>query len=440
MVAAKTTKGVKAPAKAPSKSSQEALSRKRMLLARATVVKVFKQTKPEMEIDPHLSKKSRPYIPTGSIVLDYLIGGRPNRFGVAPCPGWPKGAISNVYGPESSGKTTVALMAAASVIARGGSVCFIDWEHAIDLSYAKSLGIPVEDDEVFFVTQPDTFEDGLKIMYIMIRHGIDLVILDSVGAPISEAIAERKVDDQGKQQQVGWLAKAWSEYLPTMVKECSKSGTHVMGISQIREKINTSGYGKTTTEQGGRAWKFYSSIRMNFVPIQSEKGKIYNALTNKVEEQVVARKVQATVDKSKVSQSAHNKMDFWVVFGEGIDNLRSIIEVAINHKIVDKGGAWYAWQRDNGEQIKSQGLAAFRSDLTAANALDELYQLAMQKVQEAQAKGSTLVGHEVDEDEDMDLDTLMNNASPDFDLDAMREEPHPDALKDGGEDGDEGGE
>jgi recombination protein RecA len=409
--------------KPKSAKTARAIQRKKMLYARAAISKVFKKSNPDMVIDPGLSKQSRPHIPTGSIVLDYLIGGRPNRFGVAPCPGWPKGAISNIYGKESSGKTTVALMAAASVIRAGGVVCFIDWEHAIDLNYAKALGVPIDDDEAFYVVQPDTMEDGLKILYIMVKHEVDLVILDSVGAPISEAIDQQKVDEQGKNAQVGWLARAWSQYLPKLVKECGKSGTHVMGISQIREKINTMGFGKKTTEQGGRAWKFYSSVRMSFSPVQSEKGKVYNALNNKVEEQVVARKIEATVDKSKVSQMAHNKLFFWVVFGEGIDNLRSIIEVSKNHGII-KGTSWLAWERSNGDTIKAQGLANFRKALIEANALDELYEVAMQKVQEAQEQGSQMVSHDLDDDgEEIDLDAIMNEASPDFDLESMKEEP-----------------
>lgn len=425
-MATKKTPARKASSAAIRKRS--ALQRKKMLYARAAITKVFKKSNPDMVIDPGLSKKSRPHIPTGSMALDYLIGGRPNRFGVAPCPGWPKGAISNIYGPESSGKTTVALMAAASVIAQGGVVCFIDWEHAIDLSYAKALGIPVEDDEVFYVTQPDTMEAGLKILYIMIKHQVDLVILDSVGAPISEAIDNQKVDEQGKTAQVGWLARAWSQYLPKMVKECAQSGTHVMGISQIREKINTRGHGKKTTEQGGRSWKFYSSVRMSFAALTKEKGKVYNALTNKIEEQIVARKIQATVDKSKVSQSAHNKLDFWVVFGEGIDNLRTNIDVAINHGIVKRSGSWHTWERANGDTIKSQGLSAFQKAVVEAQAADELSSLAMKKVQEAQAQGNQMISREAQDEDEVDLDTLMANADDTFNLEDMKEEPAPEAT------------
>lgn len=386
---------------------------------RSVVGKVLKDNDPTVTVDYKSLKKSRPHIPTGSVALDYLIGGRPNRFGISPCPGWPRGGVSNIYGHESSGKTTVALFAAAEVCKSGGQVCFIDWEHAIDLAYARSLGVPVDDEDKFYLVQPNTLEDGLKVLWVCASQGVDLIVLDSVSAGVPAEIFGQKIEDQGNIGRVGLQAAKWSNFLPKVAAMINQTGSHVMGISQLRKKINTGGYGGDSSQaSGGEAWKFYSYVRMKFQRVKSEKGKIYNALTHKMEEQTVSSVIQAKVDKSKVSSSQHHKGEFYVVFGEGIDDLRTCIEVCCNHGKIQKGGAWYTYNRPDGSVIKSQGLASFREDLEKAKAVEEVKALAMSALQSANA--ATVAAPDEAEEMASTLANLIDNT--DVDLDALLSE------------------
>ena len=220
--------------------------------ARAVITKVLKEDDPGVDIDHATLKKARPHLPTGSVSLNYLIGGRLNTKGVAPCPGWPKGGVSQIYGHESSGKTTVALHGAAGVCARGGMVCFIDWEHALDLSYARGLGVPVDDPSKFYLVQPNTLEAGLKVLWATASQGVDLIILDSISAGVPQEIFGQKLEDQGNIGRVGLVAAKWSIFLPKVASLINGSGSHVMGISQLRKKINTSGYGGDSTQASWR--------------------------------------------------------------------------------------------------------------------------------------------------------------------------------------------
>jgi len=365
-------------------------------------------------LDPEKMRRSRPHIPSGSIALDYLIGGTPNRFGVPPCPGWPRGAISQIYGHESSGKTTVALQAAAAVCAYGGCVSFIDWEHAVDLSYAQALGVPIEDSSRFALRQPNTLEQGLVILWTSILAKVDLVILDSTGAGVPKDIFEQALKDQGNLGRVGLLAAKWSSFLPKVAAAAAKTGTHVMGISQVRKKINTSGYGgKTTSEQGGEAWKFYASVRMSFARVSSEEGKVFDGLKNRYIDKKVASKIKAKLDKSKVAATQQHEGEFWIQFGKGVDNVRTILEICEAHGVVRKGGAWYSYERPNGDLIKSQGMPRFRKDIeAAAGAYSELEQFAVQRIREAGREVAE--PPPVAEDVEIDMDALL--AEEDVDL------------------------
>ena len=340
---------------------------------RGVVGKVLKDDDPTVDIDSNSLKESRPHITSGSIVLDYLIGGVPNRYGVPPCPGWPKGMISNIYGHESSGKTTVALEAAAAVCARGGIVCFIDWEHAISPDYAMSLGVPVDDPDRFYLVQPNTLEAGLAVLFACVRAGVDLIILDSVGAGVPKQLAEQSIEEKGNLGRVGIIAAVWSSVLPQLAADVCESGSHVMGLSQLRKNINTQGYGENTTHQGGDAWKFYSAVRMSFRRVQSIKTKDYDALTHKTIERFTTAVIRATVKKSKISNSQQREADFHITFGEGIDNARDLINIGSAHGVMSKSGSWLQWERGDGTSIRGQGLPAFRTlVLTTPGAFDEL--------------------------------------------------------------------
>lgn len=340
---------------------------------RGVVGKVLKDDDPTVTVDANQLRESRPHITSGSIVLDYLIGGVPNRFGVPPCPGWPKGMISNIYGHESSGKTTVALEAAAAVCARGGVVAFVDWEHAISLDYAAALGVPVDDPDRFYLVQPNTLEAGLSVVFACARAGVDLIILDSVGAGVPKQLQEQAIAEKGNLGRVGMVAAVWSSVLPQLASDVSDSGSHVMGLSQLRKNINTTGYGENTTHQGGDAWKFYSALRMSFRRVQSIKTKDYDALTHKQIERATSAIIRATVKKSKVSNAQQREADFHITFGEGIDNARDLISVGSAHGIVVKAGSWLQFERGDGTTIKSQGVPAFRQEImTAPGAYEEL--------------------------------------------------------------------
>lgn len=385
-----------------------------LMAANAAIAKILKENDPTVSVDPNSLTRARPHFSSGSVALDYLIGGRLNRLGIAPCPGWPRGGVSQIYGHESSGKTTVALKAAASVCKRGGMVCFIDWEHALDVAYARGLGVPVDDPRKFSLSQPNTLEDGMKVLWAMASAGVDLVILDSISAGVPEEIFKQTLENQGHIGRVGLQAAKWSSFLPKVASLVNQTGTHVMGISQLRKKINTSGYGGDTTQaSGGEAWKFYSYIRMKFQKVKSEKGKVYNALIHKMEDQVVSTIIRAKIDKSKVSGSQQHLGEFYVVFGEGIDDLRTCIEVCANHKKIIKGGAWYTFDRKDGTQIKSQGLANFKTDLMEAKgAVEEITNLAMATLQNI---GGDVVGTIDEDDPDIDLSAILGGENVDID-------------------------
>lgn len=401
-----------APPKGTKKGSGSKDKENPLLKAAGMISKVLKEDDPTVTVDYNWLREPRPHIPTGSIVLDYLIGGRPNRYGVPPCPGWPRGAISNIYGHESSGKTTVALHAAAQVAKEGGTVCLIDWENAIDLTYAEGLGVPVDDPSRFMLVQPVTMEAGLVTLWAVANGGVDLIILDSVGAARPKEVVERSLEEQGKVMQVGLLARKWGDFLPQLAAVIAKTGSHVMGISQLRKKISTgpmASMGDGTTVQGGEAWKFYSSVRLKFQRIRSEKGKVYDALTHKVTEQMTSALIKCKVDKSKVSPNQQHEATYYIEFGSGIDDLRSVIEVACAHGVIKKAGAgWMAWERGSGETVKLQGVANLKQYLLETpGAREELTQRAMEVLRAASGSSVVTTLDEEEGGDELDLSLIM---------------------------------
>lgn len=341
---------------------------------RSQIKKILKDDDPNVLVDTNSLKESRPHISSGSVVLDYLIGGAPNKNGVAPCPGWPRGMISNIFGHESSGKTTIALEAAASVCDAGGMVCFIDWEHAISLDYAAALGVPVDDPDKFYLVQPNTLEAGLSVLFACARSGVDLIILDSVGAGTPKALRDQELQDKGELGRVGLVAAKWSTILPQLAADIATSGSHVMGISQLRKKINTMGpAGESTTHQGGEAWKFFAALRVSFRRIKSLKSKDYDAIQHKHVDRFTSALIIAKVVKSKISSSQQREAEFHVTFGEGVDNVRDLISIGANHGICAKGGAWYTFERNDGTSVRGQGLVSFKDEiLRVPGCYDEL--------------------------------------------------------------------
>jgi recombination protein RecA len=345
--------------------------------ARALLNKALKSNDWESNLDPKAARLSLPHLPTGSMIIDYLIGGKPNRHGVPPCPGLPKGKILNLYGHEGSGKTTIALTAAATTLAKdpNAAVCYIDWEHEVVPDYASALGVPIGDADRFMLCQPDTLDEGIAILWTMASAGVDLIVLDSVGAGVPKAYFEKSVAETADQGRVGMNAAVWSQFLPKLKGRINKTGTAIIGISQIRSAINTRGYGDPITVQGGKAWKFYSALRMKLQRVKTEKNSDYSTLTNKTEERVTGAIIKAKLDKCKVSPQQGNEELFYIRWGEGIDDLRSMIEIGVSHKVIQKSGSWIGWNKPDGDELRMQGMEKFRKAIME----DKKLQKALEK-------------------------------------------------------------
>ena len=344
-----------APTKAPKAAARaKPSSTGALALARAACKKILKDDQWRVSLDPDFLTKSHAHCATGSFVIDYLIGGEPNQNGVAPCPGVPRGKLTQVWGAEGSGKTTLALTLSASVIANGGTVLYVDWENDIVPDYAAALGVPVSDPDKFELVQPDSLEDGMKIIMAYVLAGVDLVVIDSVGAAVPKAIKERGADEAGEQQRVGLLAQRWSEFLPDIKGLLVRHNTAMLGISQVRQKLGGGApgmsHGPTTQPQGGEAWKFYSALRIEFRRLEQEKENVFNVLNSKREERVIGSKMNAKLVKCKLSKAQGREAVFYIRQGSGIDDMRSVMEIGIAHNLISKGGAWYQYgeKRCNG--------------------------------------------------------------------------------------------
>lgn len=396
-VAVKPSTGKKAP---PAKI--EVSKTDKLALTQAALHKVIKED-PDMivKVDPSLLTEPLPHISSGSIILDYLIGGKPNDFGVSPCQGFPKGRLVNIYGAESSGKTTIALMCAADVCRNGGTVVYVDWEHELDIAYAKALGVPVLDSKKFMLVQPNTLEAGMKVLWTAANAGVELLVIDSIGAGVPEDIYNQAIEDQGHIGRVGLMAAKWSGFLPKFKQVVARTQATVIGIAQTRKKIETKGHGGPDIEvQGGQAWRFYSAVRIMLRRVQSERQNLHDKLTNKkVEGVVTGGIIKAKLDKCKVSASAHHEAEYYIRQGYGIDDVRSILDIAIAYNIVVKGGAWYTLDRPNGEQIRANGVEQLRAKVLAdPGAWNELKALTLGKL--SATSGTVLIGAGVAEDAD----------------------------------------
>lgn len=259
-------------------------------------------------------------IPTGSLSLDLALG----------LGGIPKGRIVEIYGPESSGKTTVALHMVAEVQKRGGIAGFIDAEHALDPVYAKNIGVDIDN---LYISQPDSGEQALEITETMVRSGaVDIVVVDSVAALVPKA----EIDGDMGDSHVGLQARLMSQALRKLTSIISKSSCIVIFINQLREKIGVM-FGNPETTTGGRALKFYASIRMDVRRIETLK----QAGT------MVGNRTRIKVVKNKIAPP-FKEAEFDIMFGEGISRAGDILDLAANCNVVQKSGAWYAY---NGDKI-----------------------------------------------------------------------------------------
>ncbi|MSR05548.1 MAG: recombinase RecA [Gemmatimonadetes bacterium] len=258
------------------------------------------------------------FISTGAINLDAAIG----------VGGIPRGRITEIYGPESSGKTTLALHVAANAQRNGGVAAYIDAEHALDVEYAQKLGVKIED---LLVSQPDTGEEGLEIAEILVRSGaVDVIVVDSVAALVPKAEIEGDMGDS----HMGLQARLMSQALRKLAGSINRSKTSVIFINQLREKIGVM-FGNPETTTGGRALKFYASVRLDVRRIGPVKER----------EEIVGSRVRVKVVKNKVAPP-FRQAEFDIMFNEGISHIALLVDLATEANIIERSGAWFSYGKE----------------------------------------------------------------------------------------------
>jgi recombination protein RecA len=310
-----------------------------------------------------------PAIPTGAISLDVALG----------VGGLPRGRVVEIYGPESSGKTTVALHAVAEAQKLGGIAAFIDAEHALDPTYARAMGVDIDE---LLVSQPDTGEQALEIADMLVRSGaVDILVVDSVAALVPRAEIEGEMGDS----HVGLQARLMSQALRKLSGSLKKSNTCAVFINQLREKVGVM-FGSPEVTPGGRALKFYSSVRLDVRRIETLKDGT----------EAVGNRVRVKVVKNKVAPP-FRQAEFDIVYGEGISKEGSLIDVGVEEGIVRKAGAWYTYEGDQLGQGKENARTFLKEHADVALEIEK-------RVKEKLGVDPLAAGEEVEDLEDVGLD------------------------------------
>ena len=315
---------------APPKETQKDGKKRALDLALTQIEKQFGKGA-IMKLGDGQVPKDIPAISTGSLALDMALG----------IGGLPRGRVSEIYGPESSGKTTLCLHAIAEAQKAGGAAAFIDAEHALDISYAKKLGVQTDD---LLVAQPDTGEQALEITETLIRSGaLDIIVIDSVAALVPRAEIEGEMGDS----HMGLQARLMSQALRKLTGAIAKSQASLIFINQIRMKIGVM-FGNPETTTGGNALKFYSSVRLDIRRIETIKDG----------QEVTGSRVRVKVVKNKMAPP-FKQAEFDVMFAEGISKVGELVDIGVDRRIVDKAGAWYSYK----EERLGQGREAVKTFL-----------------------------------------------------------------------------
>ena len=319
-------------ASAKSKALDTALAQIERQFGKGSVMKMGEKAHEVMEV-----------IPTGSIALDVALG----------IGGLPRGRVVEIYGPESSGKTTVALHAIANAQKAGGICAFIDAEHALDPEYAKKLGVDID---ALLVSQPDTGEQALEIMDMLIRSGaLDLVVIDSVAALVPRAEIEGEMGDS----HVGLQARLMSQALRKITGALHQSKTTAIFINQLREKIGVF-FGSPETTTGGKALKFYASVRLDVRRIETLKDG----------QEAVGNRTRVKVVKNKVAPP-FKQAEFDIIYGVGISREGSLIDLGVECDVIKKSGAWYTYEGDQLGQGKENARAFLIDNPDLANEIEQ---------------------------------------------------------------------
>ncbi len=285
-----------------------------------------------------------PVVPTGSIGLDIALG----------VGGIPRGRVIEIYGPESSGKTTLSLEILSEAQKNGGTVAFVDAEHALDVSYARRLGVKTDE---LLISQPDYGEQALEIADLLVRSGaLDVIVVDSVAALIPQAELEGNMGET----QVGGQARLMSHAMRKLTGSIHRSKTSVIFINQIRMKIGMTGFGSPETTTGGNALKFYSSVRLDIRKIQTLKDK----------DEVYGNRVKVKVVKNKVAPP-FREAQFDILYGTGISREGELLDMGVDHGIVDKSGSWYAFGSERLGQGKENVRAFLQENPDIRQAIED---------------------------------------------------------------------
>jgi len=375
-------KGSKAPAKKTAKKttrkkapSIQAVRSKKAELIRKFILKKTGQ-KPR-----GASYSTHPHVPSGCFSIDDLIGGSPAADGKGrKCPGYPRKRLTEIYGPEASGKTTAALHAIVEVQRAGGLAMFLDYEWALDTAYARKLGVSFDKDKMLFFA-PDTLEEGMQMIHLALQGGIDLIVVDSVAAMVPKEEMEAKLDKEGR---MGALARVLGRNLPKLIGwlnnekflKNNPEGCAVVLLNQTRADIGSRVKGAVKTP-GGYAMKFYCTVRLQFSPQKQEYLKQKNKFTGKEVSYPYGSHTRVKMVKNKLDLKNGQTHEIFIRYGHGIDDIYSLIAAALFYKVVKRDGSWFHYDGQ-----KHQGREAFRRFLKErSNVFEEIRAGVLQRCQ-----------------------------------------------------------